>query len=391
MPDVEVSPVSVSAPGGVTPEQGIGLCLSGGGYRAMLFHVGVILRLGELGYLGTSHRTGKHGPLGRLQRVSSVSGGSIAAARLGLAWDNLNVDDPGLPDRLHEHLLEPIQAFASQTTISIVSGLFSAIFGSINGRVTKVYRKRLYGDATLQKLPESPRFVINATNLQSGALWRFSRQYTWDYRVGKRANPRDLIASAVGASSAFPPFLSPARFEYKESEYEPNTGQDLQFPRYTTRPVLSDGGVYDNMGLETVYKRYQTVLVSDAGGAYDSRMKVPTNWATQSYRVLNTIDNQVRSLRKRVLIANYDKQRRFGAYWSINGDISKYPAPKTLPCPLDRTQALAGIATDLAKKDRTTQRRLINWGYAICDAGIRGWVEDGLSHPEDFPFPQEKV
>ena len=28
-------------------EVGIGLCLSGGGYRAMLFHVGAILRLNE--------------------------------------------------------------------------------------------------------------------------------------------------------------------------------------------------------------------------------------------------------------------------------------------------------------------------------------------------------
>ena len=357
----------------------------------MLFHVGVILRLGELGYLGTADRIGKHGPLGSLQRVSSVSGGSITAARLGLAWGALNVDQPGLPDRLHKHVLEPIQAFASQTTISIVSGLFSAVFSSINGRVTKTYRKRLYGDATLQELPESPRFVINATNLQSGALWRFSRPYTWDYRVGKRAKPADLVASAVSASSAFPPFLSPARFRYRESEYDPKTGQDLQVPPFTTRPVLSDGGVYDNMGLETVYKKYKTVLASDAGGAYAPQIRVPTNWATQSYRVLNTIDNQVRSLRKRLLIADYVRQSRFGAYWGINGDISKYPAPNTLPCPLDRTHALAAIATDLARKDRTTQRRLINWGYAICDAGVRGWVEDGLPHPVDFPFPQEKV
>ena len=33
------------------PRPGIGLCLSGGGYRAMLFHVGAIWRLNELGLL----------------------------------------------------------------------------------------------------------------------------------------------------------------------------------------------------------------------------------------------------------------------------------------------------------------------------------------------------
>jgi NTE family protein len=39
----------------------------------------------------------------------------------------------------------------------------------------------------------------------------------------------------------------------------------------------------------------------------------------------------------------------------------------------------------------TTQRRLINWGYALCDAGIRSWVEEGLPAPRDFPYPSEGV
>ena len=64
------------------PEQGTALCLSGGGYRAMVFHVGVIWRLFESGWLN------------KLDRVSSVSGGSITAAVLGMAWDRLNIDAP---------------------------------------------------------------------------------------------------------------------------------------------------------------------------------------------------------------------------------------------------------------------------------------------------------
>src|SRR5260221_663578 len=44
-----------------TPKEGIALALSGGGYRAMLFHVGAILRLNEAGLLP------------RLKRISSVS------------------------------------------------------------------------------------------------------------------------------------------------------------------------------------------------------------------------------------------------------------------------------------------------------------------------------
>jgi predicted acylesterase/phospholipase RssA len=53
------------------PVEGIALCLSGGGYRAMLFHLGTLWRLNEFGLLF------------RLQRISSVSGGSITGAILG--------------------------------------------------------------------------------------------------------------------------------------------------------------------------------------------------------------------------------------------------------------------------------------------------------------------
>jgi NTE family protein len=42
-------PVETDEPERVEP--GVALCLSGGGYRAMLFHVGAIWRLNELGYL----------------------------------------------------------------------------------------------------------------------------------------------------------------------------------------------------------------------------------------------------------------------------------------------------------------------------------------------------
>ena len=387
----ELSPVSLKAPGGDTPAIGIGLCLSGGGYRAMLFHLGVVWRLAELGYLGTKDRTGKHGPIGTLQRVSSVSGGSIIAGVLGLAWDDLRVDDDDLLDRFRELVVLPIEKFASKTTISIWSGIWGSVVSTVNKTIARVYRRRLYGRKTLQDLPDSPRFVINATNLQSGALWRFSKPFTRDWRVGEIKNPTDSIASVVGASSAFPPFLSPARFKYKEEQYTPGSGDGLQKRPFTTRPALSDGGVYDNMGLETVFKNFQTVIVSNAGGGYKPQKKIVGDWALQSYRVLNTIDNQVRSLRKRVLISSLATNKKFGAYWSIRSNIDGYPVGGKLDCPYERTRKLADIPTDLAAKDQTTQRRLINWGYAVCDAGIRSWVEDDLPPPVDFPYPAERV
>src|SRR5712691_6226868 len=73
------------------PRPGIGLCLSGGGYRAMLFHLGAIWRLNELGLLRKeivvpgAEATGPQ----HLVRISSVSGGSITAGALGQNWKSL--------------------------------------------------------------------------------------------------------------------------------------------------------------------------------------------------------------------------------------------------------------------------------------------------------------
>jgi NTE family protein len=391
MTDFDLTPVSTEAPAEPMLRRGIGLCLSGGGYRAMLFHLGVVWRLAELGYLGSHHRTGRHGELGTLQRVSSVSGGSITAGVLGLAWDRLAVDEPGLSGRFRELVADPVQEFAGRTTVGIFSGIAAAIVSTVNKRVTSVYRKRLFGDATLQDLPDSPDFVYNSTNLQSGALWSFSKYAARDWRVGRIEQPTDTIASVVGASSAFPPFLSPARFRYRDEDFARGSGDGLQGPPFTTRPLLTDGGVYDNLGLETVFKNYKTVICSDAGADLAAKGKVPGEWVLQTYRVVKTINNQVRSLRKRILLTSLVKHERHGTYWSMRTDIRKYPAQDKLPCPLARTQQLASVPTDLEATDEQLQRRLINWGYALCDAGIRSWVEDELPAPDDFPYPLEGV
>ena len=80
--------------------------------------------------------------------------------------------------------------------------------------------KHLFGTDTLQNLPEKPRFVINATNVQTGSLWRFSREYMADYRIGRFPEPEVELAVAVGASSAFPPVLSPVRMKVDPNGYE---------------------------------------------------------------------------------------------------------------------------------------------------------------------------
>jgi len=360
------------------PQPGIALSLSGGGYRAMVFHVGSLWRLYETGLLG------------RLDRISSVSGGSITAAVLGLAWNRLNPNAPYDRVRFEESMVAPIRLLASETIDSwgIVGGLI--LPGTINQHIQNSYRKHLYGDATLQDLPNKPRFIINATNVQSGALWRFSKPYIRDYRVGEIKNPTVSLAEAVGASSAFPPVLSPMLLELDPSSFTAKSGQDLQTEPFTSRVVLSDGGVYDNLGLETTWKRYDTILVSDAGGKLKPEEEPKEDWARHAYRVLDLIDNQVRSLRKRQLIQSYKDKVRKGAYWGIRTNIADYELQDPLRCPFDRTIDLAEIPTRLQRLSKDIQQRLINWGYAVCDAALRKHVEPQLDKPA-FPYPEVEV
>jgi NTE family protein len=360
-------------------EEGIALCLSGGGYRAMLFHVGALWRLNDLGFLP------------KLTRISSVSGGSITAAVLGLNWAQLAFDGAGVGQGFDAAVTAPIRKLASKTIDrgSILGGIFST--DSIGEKVTDAYRKHVFDEHTLQDLPDHPRFVINATNVQSGALWRFMKPYMRDYRAGEVKQPTVLMAQAVAASSAFPPFLSPVELELDSSEFTPNSGHDLERPPFITDVVLSDGGVYDNLGLETAYKRYKTILVSDAGGKLKPEEEPKSDWAFHSYRVLDLIDNQVRSLRKRLLIDSYTSGARKGAYWGIRTDIADYGLSNALPCPHGRTLALADIETRLKRLDAELQRQLINWGYAVCDAALRTHVDTTLGVSAGFPYPESGV
>ena len=118
----------------------------------------------------------------------------------------------GACTKLDELLIRPIRQLASQT-IDCRSMLRGVLLPrSVSQWVSNAYDKTLFHGKTLQELPsdqEGPRFVFNATSVQTGALVRFSRPYIADYKVGILENPRVRLADAVAASSAFPPVLSP--------------------------------------------------------------------------------------------------------------------------------------------------------------------------------------
>lgn len=359
---------------------GLALCLSGGGYRAMLFHTGVLIRLNELGILK------------KLSRVSSVSGGSITAGVLGVNWKHLNFDAKGVATNLDQLVVQPIKKMAGTSidTQSVIGGVFWR--GSVSDWVAAKYAEILFGEATLQDLPsdaEGPRFVFNATNVQSGALVRMSKPYVRDYRVGAIFNMPLLLSRAVAASSAFPPVLSPMEIDVNPADFKPDPGCDLNRVPFTDTLVLADGGVYDNLGMETIWKEYSTLLVSDAGAKIQPEGEPAHDWARHSMRILEIVDDQVRNLRKRHLLELYNTKQRRGAYWGIRTNIADYKLADALSCDIAKTTELSMTPTRLRKLSGEVQQQLMNWGYAVCDAGVRKHAPEviGVMTTATFPFP----
>jgi NTE family protein len=346
-------------------QDGVALCLSGGGYRAMLFHAGAIWRLNELGLLP------------KIDLVSSVSGGSITAGALAAAWNGLQWDASNRAANLQDVFLKPIinQSQAAIDYESIALGLLP--WDSAFRQVAESYGKNITGRKTLQDLPARPEFVFNATSLMSGRDFRFSRDYAADWRVGVIAKPPFPLAEVIAASSAFPPFLSPARFDLSKLQFSAPAGKaDLNRPPFTEKAILSDGGVYDNMGLEPAWKRFRTLLISNAGRPFGELESPPTDWLNQMRRVVDITMDQDQALRERILIYAFQQKFRAGALWGLN---VRADGPDGRPPLLteDEDNAAKAIRTRLNYFSPYEQALLLKAGYAHAEAGIRVWYAPG--------------
>ena len=163
-------------------------------------------------------------------------------------------------------------------------------------------------------------------------------------------------------------------------------GNDLTGPDFRGQIRLSDGGVYDNMGLQTAWNQFRTILVADAGGHMGADPSPATDWARQMVRVLHVIDNQVRSLRKRQVIDAFESGQRDGCYVGIRSEVADYDLDGAMPADPEVTMTLAATPTRLDDLPAERQELLINWGYVITDTGIRKHVRTELS-AGTLPYP----
>jgi NTE family protein len=373
----------------------VGLALSGGGYRAMLFSLGSLWRLNELGWLR------------KLDIVTSVSGGSILNGVLATRWAQLQWDG-AVATNFIDKVAQPVMAMAAKT-VDVAAGIegIVSILSTISDKVVAAYDKDLFNGATLQRdVPafekgRTPRFLFYSTSLQTGSSVRIERKRLADYKIGEIPNPDLPVARVVAASSAFPPVLSPVTLKLDPATWQKFDGAGLfGNDAFKKQLQLTDGGVYDNMGLEAIWDRCSTVLVCDAGAPLDLNPEPHTDWTRQAMRVLDIVTEQTRALRKRTLVQAFQQAEaaggaatgagpgRKGAYWGITTLIGDYGVASPMTADNALTGSLQNIRTRLNEFKPDEQGHLVNWGYVLADAAMRRYVEKAGAAPTLWPVPK---
>lgn len=362
----------------------VALCLSGGGFRATLFHVGALRRLNELGILS------------RVQTVSSVSGGSITNAVLATRWDELNASHrDGVFAAFDDLVATPLSVFCEKDLRTEVllwdrvnpinwPDLIRRDY-SVTDRLAAAYSSELDLGTPLSALPDAPKFVFCATNMENGALWQFRSDNMGSWYTGW-SEPGDVtVSQAVAASSAYPIAFPPLVLSFDPAmEFRGGHGDPDEVQSHKSITV-TDGGVYDNLGLEPVHNGHDIILASDAGRPLSEVAMPKLSPYSRVSRSLDIIWNQVGSLRKRWLIdvLKSPVEDIEGAYWGLTSKVAHYGLEDAPSYPDDVVNLLGNVRTDLDAFTVGERGCLNNQGYALANVAVLRWTKSIL--PAEIP------
>lgn len=238
----------------------IGLALSGGGFRASLYHLGLVRFLRDAGILS------------QVSHITSVSGGSIFSAHLALNWDRYNGSAEEFAEAAAEFLafvrLDVRSRILRRFPLTVPLRWLRRLLGKSNRKLTRTglleyhYEKYLYGDVSLFELPVTPQLHLLTTNLSEGCLCSFNREgllmvrreQGHAFRIDRIHTGLATVPMAVTASSAFPGFFPPLDLTGVEVGVS-----DGAFGRQS----YTDGGVYDNLGVRMFRFLDRQILADD--------------------------------------------------------------------------------------------------------------------------------
>jgi predicted acylesterase/phospholipase RssA len=354
----------------------IGLALSGGGFRASIFHLGVIRRLEELGIMP------------EVSVISSVSGGSIIAAYYACRMEDKlrslpvghvptseervaffeSIADDFLAATDHNLRTRALVYTPFFHTFSFVKTLLSRPFRQTarSELIQKEYDKWFYHDDTLDELPSvtpdqgdptpgviyGPKLILNTTSLISGERVSFSRQPVSKFMQMSKVNKNVLPLSRVVGASACVPGLFP--------------------PTAIAGDVLVDGGVSDNQGIEGLVHESggcDVLIVSDASGQMEELDSISTGEVTVLSRVNSVLQFQVRAKTLEILLA-WKRQLQDHEFAFMHLFLSLKDRLEKNRLPSEYIPAVARIRTDLDQFSYIETEALMYHGYTLVDAQL---------------------
>ena len=347
----------------------IGLSLSGGGFRATLFHLGVFAAFRQL---GRTHE---------IAVVSCVSGGSIAGAHFVLNWERYTSDDPAL-------FVQAARELVAVTKADVRGQIVRRLPLKRHTCFERCLDRFLYFNALLTSTESEgrPTLVLNTTDLKHGTAAAFiGGTFVPDVRkTGMNEGsqtPIDVgafsLSSAVACSAGFPA-LFPAR---------ELSARDFAQPRkkWEAGASLSDGGVYDNLGVQYFLGLQQRMLphffyISDAGAPFDYAAGLSGNILSRAARITNV---QMDILRTAVIEDAEDTQLPVRQI-SIADEPLAERSPgegllRGIP-PREIVRRLQLIRTDLDEFSDLEIDLLIRHGYTVAYKALTG----GLSATGDI-------
>lgn len=352
----------------------IGIALSGGGFRASIFHIGVFKALAKNGYLNN------------IKHISTVSGGSFTIALIFKVNNNKWPTDK----EYLENILPKLEKYFVDIGVgrsAILRLIFCPkhwlnIFSRAN-IIADTLKKDWEITNSLSDLPDTPIWDINSTTVETGKNWRFSKSKMGDYKFGYIMNPDYLIADAVASSSAFPGFIG--RFSINVSKYANWHEFDWDnkiFKKKDNSIIfnklhLSDGGLYNNLGEEalidklgeTLIKDINFLIVSDATQALKTlKSKSIFNPLGRTLRLIDITMDQIKMLRVRTLHNFFDKNPTSGLYIQL-GQYHKLMKDK-----FDLNK-IKNIKTSLFTLSSEEYNELLKYGASIGQTGIDKWYK----------------
>ncbi|MCP5420359.1 MAG: patatin-like phospholipase family protein [Gammaproteobacteria bacterium] len=392
----------------------LGLALSGGGFRAALFHIGVLAKLAELDLLR------------QISVISTVSGGSIIGAFYYLKVKQLlegRRPDALAPSReAYIQLMREIEReflYAVQRNLRVRAfadrrknaRMFRARY-SPTDRLAELFTEYLYGpgfgwgsDWPLKDLPivpasanvtdtgRIPSLVINATALNTGHLWQFAGPYVGEevtarfearYSVmpvfpklyfsdptlesGQQARLAALnLGQAVAGSCCVPGLFEPMSIP---GLYRNANGEEI-----TVR--LVDGGVFDNQGLVSLFTAGCThIICSDSSDLLKAETEPAVRLVNVAMRANEIMMNRIRGT---ILDELFSRSPDTYAFFHLGDELGQQVFPEEAK---RFASAIARIRTDLDAFSDREAYTLMYYGYRLCERKIPGTV----STPVDWTF-----